>query len=467
MFDVSNGSHLSLADVSARRRGGMSVLRSAHIGNLNAQTLFLAGEGFPVILDEYATGTMRAYRPAFIRRDGTEHQVAHDPRLPATHLRARVAQPLQGAGSPGPARYHYTHLKALFPSTIRLTAQLLLEQRQFVCDVLEVLAQRRPESYRKLVDEEGRVFLRARLEPPGRQVYSAADGSERALRVQDLPEMMTRALERAAEIGRRDYTGPALTVDVDTDILLLTVSEVYRGREGEARFRAGGVTTVHFAGLEMMNYLVKSARESAQHREALRGTYELLRHAFPRRLPAHLDVQLVPTDMIAKYLVTTPEGRRVVDDALSLQDGMLALDAARRSLWGMHSQRVARHPDGGSHADLAAVVKALDPEKLPRNFARQVRRAQDMLDRDAPDRGLLESIATKTAMATEGTYPDFAELDGQAQSLRRALAAVHVPAAADVTQYDVEAGTQLLFPERARLLSQEELRLRWKRMPRA
>jgi hypothetical protein len=90
-----------------------------------------------------------------------------------------------------------------------------------------------------------------------------------------------------------------------------------------------------------------------------------------------------------------------------------------------------------------------------------------MIEQGAVDRGLLQSIATKTAMFTLDTYPDFSELDRQVRSLRSALSAVPMPTAVDVTQYDLETGTQLMFPDRARHLSQEELRLRWKQMSRA
>jgi hypothetical protein len=96
-----------------------------------------------------------------------------------------------------------------------------------------------------------------------------------------------------------------------------------------------------------------------------------------------------------------------------------------------------------------------------------VRKAQELIEHGALDGGLLQSIATKTAMFTQGAYPDFSELDRHVRSLRGALSAVPVPTSVDVTQYDLETGTKLMFPERGRHLSQEELRLRWKQMSRA
>ena len=67
MFKITNGENYSLKAIHDHQQNGGSVLRSAHVGNFNAPTLFLAQEGFPVILHEHIRGDAKIYKPAFVK----------------------------------------------------------------------------------------------------------------------------------------------------------------------------------------------------------------------------------------------------------------------------------------------------------------------------------------------------------------------------------------------------------------
>lgn len=467
VLTVSDGSHLSLDRIEAMWRQGVSVLRSAHIGNLNAQTLFLAGEGYPVVLDEFAGGTMAHYRPAYLRSGGREVSLATDPRVPATHLSGRRPYPPQvpqAARRRAPGAVHLAALTTLFPTSVRLTAAVLTEQRPFVSEVLEVLAQHHPQSFRKLIDADGRVFLRAEQEESPENLYVAPDGARRTLRRTDLGPLLLETVERAAALGGEDFTGEALVLDVDTDVLVLTVSEVYRGRSGIDRFRPDGVTALHFSGLEMINYLLKSPAEAPRHQARLAHLYALLDAHLPGRLPGRVDLCVVPTGALASYLATNEADLHVLEQALAIQDDLLEIETARRTRWSRAAAPSAEEMAGASDSDIVALVRDVDVTALPSHFRRQVQAAQARLASGSLDRSGLLAVAVKMHLHAAGRYPDLDESRARAAALRRRLRGQQQPMKPDVTQWDVLTGTRLHLAQGARGLTQNELRLRWRQM---
>lgn len=456
MFTICDGSDLSLMDIEKQFRNGVSALRSAHIGNFNAQTLFLAREGIPIVVDEHPLGTMRCYRPGFIRLGGKELQIAQDPTLPATYMRPRFDV---GAAKP-PACQHYDALTTMFPASVVLTAELLIEQESFIGDALQVLAEMRPHVFRRFIDRDGTVFLHVRGERSGTQVYAADAGrQEHAVKASDLPELVLRTLHRtSARFHRQAPMAESVLLSVDADILLLTLSEVYAGRNGTRRFQVDRALALHFSGLEMMNYLLKNQAEAARHRDELNAAYSALRSAFPRRLPGWIDFQLIPTDMIARFLTRTAEEAARLDSALSSYANLIVEQHGRKAAWKAHSDSFVDRVSAMSDDELAEKIRGLDPRQLPRDFGKQVRRAQE----GSVDRAGLKPLVTKILMFEEGAYP---ELTGHAKriaDIKQELSGFVPHEHVDVTQYDLCAGARIFFPETARSLSQRELRLRWR-----
>jgi hypothetical protein len=466
VFTVSDGSLLSLADIESSYRRGTSVVRSAHIGNFDAVTLFLAGEGFPVLLDEHAVGTMRGYRPAFVRRAGHEIQIADNPEVPATHLRSRPDTLREiGLEARSPAVVHH---RSLVPwGNVVLTSTHLLDQEPFLVGLLEVLAERHPHSFRRFVGRDGSVYTHSRSLPSGTQIYTHPDGAALAIPATRLPELTLGTLRWTKALF--DGPGPpadGILLGVDADLLLLTVCEIYRGRNGVERFRRERLDVIHLAGRRMMSYLIRDRREAARHRGALASGYASVRRAFPGRLPRALDFRLVPTDTIGRFLFRAADAAASAHYALSLHDDLTRATNRRRQAWIRQSRPFAERVTALSDDEIARRIRSLDPNVLPANLGNQVRRARGMLVDPVAHRGYLTALLTKTLMFDSGSYPDLRAHNADVARLRGRLRAQAPPEPADLTQYDCSSGGRLFFPPAARGLSQHELRRRWKSLGR-
>ena len=59
-------------------------------------------------------------------------------------------------------------------------------------------------------------------------------------------------------------------------ILLCSVCEIYKHRNGIERFDANEVTLLHFSGVEMINYLVLNQKLAKQNSQEINRMYKLL-----------------------------------------------------------------------------------------------------------------------------------------------------------------------------------------------
>lgn len=137
MFSIKNGQNYSLDDVHKHQQNGGSVLRSAHVGNFDIVTLFLAQENFPIILHEHIKGTAKIYEPSFVKIDNIKIPIAKDIELPLIYLSLSDNQndirkiKIIVGDFRNPAQAQYLSLKKLYPNNVKLASRFFWSRIHF------------------------------------------------------------------------------------------------------------------------------------------------------------------------------------------------------------------------------------------------------------------------------------------------------------------------------------------------
>ncbi len=474
MFRVKNGSNLSLSQIHSLYKQGVSVLRSAHIGNFNPATLFIAQEKFPVILDEHTKGNLKIFRSGFFRQNEHEECITDDPELPTTHMlmRNNIRETTSGhlfTAFTRPSQFHFDSLQRLFPESIKLTSTFLLEQELFVTRVLEVLSKNSPHVFKKYVSRDGTIFNFSDRLSGSHYVYQDKNGNEIKILPQNMPQLVENYLKDTQNsiLGNGEIH-EGIVLNTNADVLLLTLCEIYKGRNGVERYHPNQVSVIHFSGVEMMNYLIKNNKQAEPNTQELQELYALLKNSFKDILPNYVDFQLVPTDMIAK-LITKNEAS--AQQRLEIFTALNKLEEAyeeEKDVWKENNKYI----DTVSALEDIAIRKKIKQlfdrvDTLPGRVKKRVCRAKGMLEDIATNRDFLVQLIVKDEMITNGSYPKNLKrkvaVSAAKDSLREICNEVRSEVVPHTTQYDMIAGSKLFFPESARHLSQDELRIRWNR----
>jgi hypothetical protein len=474
MFRVKNGSNLSLSQIHGLHKQSTSVLRSAHIGNFNPATLFIAQEKFPVILDEHTKGNLKIFRAGFLRRNGCEECIADNPELPTTHMRMQgnigeAVSDCSCADFARPSQFHFDSLRKLFSESVKLTSTFLLEQEPFVTRVLEALSENSPWVFKKYVREDGTIFNFTGRLSGSRYVYQDQDGNEIIIHPQDMPQMVKDYLKDTQNsiLGNGDIR-EGVVLGTNADVLLLTLCEIYKGRNGVERYRPDQVSVIHFSGVEMMNYLIKNKKQAELNARELQEIYASLKNSLRDLLPDRVDFHLVPTDMIAKLIAVDEASAQRRSELLAVLDELEEAYEKEKDVW----KENGKHVDAALALGDAAIREKIErlltrADTLPRQVEKRVCKAKGMLGDIATNRGFLMQLIVKDEMIANGSYPKSPErrlaVGAAKDRLREISDEMRSEAAPGITQYDMLAGSQLFFPESARRLPQEELRTRWNR----
>ena len=474
MFVIRNGSHLSLDSIHQLQRDGASVLRSAHLGNFNPATLFLAQEGFDVILDEHIIGNFRGYKPGTMKVGSREFVLADDLNTPLTHMvcktgtESEIGQFVSRTVS-RPSQVHYESLRRLYPNNIKLTSSFLLEQEIFLREVLEVLIVKFPEVFRKYVSSEGRVYHFSYASKAGSFVYTGETNDDIKIDKLKIVEDTLQYFRTTRDsIISSTHPMQGIVLSPVADILLLTICDLYKARVGVTRYRKESVSVIHFAGVEMMNYLIKNTTQAKENSQKFNDFYKYLYSLFTDRLPERVDFFLVPTNILAQVLTDdyVLAGKRSQTIELSFQIDSARAAASNR--WINQSEQARSEIETFSEKEIKVRVQNLYSRRafLPKRVRAQVLRAVNCLDDVTGNKGFLLSILTKQRLFENSAYPKAADSFSTVHAVQEKLRAESVSSCPrevlDMSQYDVILGRRLFFPESARKLSQDDLQRKWR-----
>lgn len=462
LFNIRDGGHLSLDDIHAAFRAGTSVVRSAHVGNWDSRTLFLASEGLPIVVDEYARGDMSRYLPAFVK-SGTELiPIAREPERPATHL-----EPADSSQRLHPALTHFQALQGLFGQTVQLVSDWLLRNPSLLHDILSLLARHRPGSFHRLIDETGRVFeLRACGDSENEYVAEAE--SVRTVRHSTLASLALESLQRVAAFFRSEIAsvGEVMTMDVDTNIVLVTVSDIAERHGSGAGRQRGCENVIHFSGIEMINYLLRSRTQAPIHQENLRSIYEICAPAHPH-FGTDINFTIVPTDPIGNFLADNEVDSLHLDLILRARDDVIVASDESGEHWRTLMGRQRESLRTASISALSSEMLRMRELKLPKSLRHQVVKAIEGVSAGRPDPDLMFHIALKHRQHQFRIDLRSEKLDDARERLDQALSKVTGYRPAALSQYDLIHGGAIEIPPRARELSQRELASRWRQIGRA
>ncbi|KKQ07240.1 MAG: hypothetical protein US18_C0022G0004 [Parcubacteria group bacterium GW2011_GWB1_36_5] len=284
MFQIKNGDTYSLNDVHKHQIEGGSILRSAHAGNFDPTTLLLAQEKFPIILHEHIRGTSKIYEPSFVKINNIKIPIAQDIRLPLTHLSLLDNKKYIGRFKKligefkNPAQAHFLSLKKIFPNNVQLASQFLIGQDPFFEKALKILANSFPHHFVNYVRRDGEIFYLTEGEQLSTQRYVSKSGEEILIEKGALAELTHTYCLKTIDVivSGAPANIEGIVMDTNLYILLCSVCEIYKHRNGIERFDANEVTLLHFSGVEMINYLVLNQKLAKQNSQEINRMYKLL-----------------------------------------------------------------------------------------------------------------------------------------------------------------------------------------------
>lgn len=474
MFKITNGENYSLSAIHTHQQNDGSILRSAHVGNFNAPTLFLAQDGFPVILHEHIQGDAKIYRPGYIKIDGYEFPITDRLTLPLTHsfineeVKEKIKSVMEGDFQ-RPAQLHYESLKKLFPNNIQLTSQLFFEQEPFFVRALEVLAKKFPHLFANFVDREGNVFNLAEKQDGNGQLYTDNNGNRIEINYEQISELVHNYLKQTIEAITGNGNNPeGIVMKSNLYILLSSICEVYKGRFGIERYRPNQVEVIHFSGTEMINYLIKNQRQAEANTQELNDLYETLRGEFRGMLPDSLDFRLVPTDMMGKIVTDSKIATTEIDELIVDNQRLSEAYARRQKSRGLSGEEIRQQILSSDEQSIRQRVLELHERisDLPGRIKKKISDSKEMLENFEMNRKKIIGNLISAEIAVNDMYSESSELDKEIIEIRDRIARISTEVQkiepAEVSQYDIiRDGRRLYFPEPARELSQKELKNNW------
>ncbi len=472
MFKITNGAKYSLEEIHKHQKEGASLLRSAHVGNFNPSTIFLAQEGFPIILHEHIKGNAKIYRPAFLRINGEEFLISDNPNLPLTHLKIRT-EAREKTGNilardfSRPSQLHYESLRKLFPQNIQLTSQFFLEQDPFLAQAIEILAKEFPSLFANYVNQEGQIFNLSNRNELGHQIYDADSGEKIKIKKENISELAYKYLQQTVDsITGHGENPEGLIMPSNLYVLLSSICEVYKGRSGIERYNPDQV--ICFSGTEMINYLIRNRSQAEHNLKELNEMYETLRKSFRSILPETLDFRLVPTEMFGRLITNDRIIAQRYNEFFVANGELKKAYTERQKLRGLPADKIKQQLL--SLDDQAIKEKVIELHGqisgLPGRIKKKISEARTMLENIEVHRKSILGILVSAEIAVNNIYSkggetnkEIGEIKNKISKISKGLQNVESP---ETSQYDIlENKVQLCFPESARELSQRQLRDAW------
>ncbi|HVX23889.1 MAG TPA: hypothetical protein VG992_00905 [Candidatus Saccharimonadales bacterium] len=342
---------VSINDLLQKQAEGFSVMRSAHVGNLQPYNLSLAAAGIPMLLvDHNLTGKLdpdmkgvdRSYFPEAVKTQAGNQLIAAPGRLAC---RALVEQPVSlGITTAGPFvdQLHIAAIRHAIPKADIVTNTEYLRRNEAVAgEIIRLATEVLPRSFGRMVSEDGSVAT----------TFNAAASAQVSgvLQLSDDP----RAEKRAALVPN------------DVDILTNFVIEALKTER---------TTQFHLSGMDMVTYLVNEKNGILANVNRL---YDAVRErtSFGARLPRKLKVHLVPS--FAARFATTTQRATQLDQLLTALDeaeaGKAELVARKKAFFTSEQVRnraLRESFEGRARADQTALIDTVitTANELPELF---------------------------------------------------------------------------------------------------
>ncbi len=278
-LEIIETSDISIAQIMQMQNEGVSVVRSAHVGNLRPYNLALAASGINMLLvDHNMTGVDANYRPGSVVMGGEEKQVA---RLGVLTCRAEANDGNRLDD------FHIDALRSALPDAKIVTNTESIQQaKEVVAEIAEITKQIMPEAFRRVALEDGRVITvddGAKLLDGGMEIMQLSDDPRSEKKTMLLPNV----------------------VDIVKDFVLELIS-------------TGNSTLVHLSGPDMVSYLGlnKDGSPKEARQMVMRLFEEVVSKAtFRDLLPPVCTVMLVPAT--AARFATTMQRKEALDNLLN------------------------------------------------------------------------------------------------------------------------------------------------------
>ena len=257
MFNINYRSDCSLKDLKDLQNKGVSILRSAHIGNFNKATLLLAQVGFPILLHEHLPGNASIYEPAYIKKQDGKVLVSSNPEVSQLHDNSFPKDIIMdGKHFQIPSQFHYHTLKKQFPNVF-LSSEVFLQQQIFVIRVLELLVEDFPSMFHKYQEKDGSVLNFSHT--TNSSIIYRKDDFQKAIPLSEVVLEVLNNFHQTQNCIKNQGDNPqGIIMHSLLYILLSTLVEIYKDRNGLQRFHPEKVDVIHFSGTQMINYLLNN-----------------------------------------------------------------------------------------------------------------------------------------------------------------------------------------------------------------
>lgn len=273
-ININIEANISLQEMREQMDQGVSVMRSAHVGNARGYNLAVASIGIPMLLVDHTIVAQAPDQPgdknylpgSIVTRESIQPLSIES--IGGLALRTETICPDTGAAC-FIDELHTKSLKTAFPDTEVLTnTEYLRKNEQIANEVVAAAIATRPELFARFVTSSGTVRKDG--------AFAESITSVGILQLNDDP---------------RREAGVLLPNEVD--IVINFVIEALKSERD---------TIIHLSGPDMQQYIKDSnmRRTLSQLYQAVRSTA-----SFGSRLPAELSVKLVPANCAA--FVTTPD----------------------------------------------------------------------------------------------------------------------------------------------------------------
>lgn len=294
-LNIIETNDISIAQIRQLQEEGVSVVRSAHVGNLRPYNLALAASGINMLLvDHNMTGIDANYRPGSIVEGGEEKQIVRDGML--------TCRAVTNDGN-RLDMFHIDALQTALPKAKILTnTQSVQQAKEVVTEITEIARQIMPEAFRRVVMEDGTV----------RPVDDGADLLKGGMKIMQLADD-PRAEKKMMLLPN--------VVDIVKDFVIELMS-------------SGNETLVHLSGPDMVSYLgFNKDGTPKEARQMVCGLFDEIcsKATFKDLLPPTCTVLLVPTT--AARFATTMKRKDALDallETVGAESFSQPLDALRR-----------------------------------------------------------------------------------------------------------------------------------------
>lgn len=298
MINIELTPNMSLKDVKDAADSGVSVMRSAHVGNHRAYNLAIANLGIPMLLVDHTIvsqfpeqkGDANYLPGSIVTQEGiTPLYVNGVGRLA---MQASITTPEDGR-TMFVDEFHKQNLQTVFPDTpIFTNSEYIRDNEDIASAVLKIAIQEMPELFTRAIESDGTIRRKSEGD------FSALIDSYGILQLSDDP-----------------HRSKGLLIPNDVDIVLNFIVEALLSEKD---------TQIHLSGPDMKQYMKDPSRISR-----INQLYECVRRVahFGNQLPETLTVKLLPADE-ARFASTASSAESLEQlSQLLAEEAALAIEA--------------------------------------------------------------------------------------------------------------------------------------------